>query len=210
MIMQLLEFLKDLMEAGGYPGVVLAVLAETFITPIPSGAILPFAGFLAGEGKMSVPILIFITGFASYIGTLPFYYLGHIWDECKVLKITEKYGKFIFIDVDEVKAAFKMFDKYDRPLIFFGRLIPVVRSLISLPAGIARMKFWQFSLYTIGGACLWSSLLITGGYYMGREWEMVGEILDKYENVVYALVLLTVMGYVAYKIWNRKKKQITC
>lgn len=207
MITTIIEYMIKLMEQTGYFGLAFAVMLESFVAIIPSGAILPFAGFLVGEGKLNMSLVVLVAGFSSYIGTLPFYLIGLIWDREKIFYMTEKYGKYIFIELEEVKKAFAMFDKHDKPLLFFGRMIPIVRSLISLPAGIARMNFWQFSLYTISGACLWSAIAAMAGYFLGKEWEVFGYYLDRYENFWYAIIALICLVFVFYKVRSVKKKK---
>ncbi len=203
MIKELVIFLTTLIESIGYPGLIVAIIMETIIAPIPSGAILPFAGFLASEGSMNFYILVILGGVSSYIGTVPFYFLGRAWNRDQVETFIEKYGKFFFVELDEVKKAFNMFDKFNKPLITFGRLIPIIRSVISIPAGIAKMNFLQFTIYTILGSTTWSLILITSGYFLGQNWETVGKYLDKYENVVYTITGLVVGVYIGFKIYKK-------
>lgn len=200
MIETIIQFLKDTIESLGYPGVALSMFLESFFAPIPSEAIIPFAGFLASEGKMSIPIIVAVGSIFSYLGTLPFYFVGKLFDKTKIDSLVSKYGKFIFISNNEVDKAFKLFEKHGRPLIFFGRLIPIVRSLISLPAGMAKMNFAVFTGFTIAGASIWTSFLAVAGFYLGKNWEVVGAFIENYEKIIYVLIGAVFLLFVGYKV----------
>lgn len=118
----------------GYPGVALAMMIESFFAPIPSEAIMPLAGFLAAQGSMDLWTLAIVGGVASYVGTLPFYFLGYRGNRQKINKWLEKYGKWLFIKPGEVEEAFSWFHTYGKALVFFGRLVPIIRTVISFPA----------------------------------------------------------------------------
>jgi len=200
MIHQLIEWLTAMIETIGYPGVALSMFIESFFAPIPSELILPFAGFLAAEGKMNIVILGIIGGVFSYLGTLPFYFIGTIGNRETIDKLVAKFGKYLFIRKQEVSAAFNLFDKYGNALVFGGRLIPLVRSLISLPAGMAKMNFVKFTAYTLAGSTIWSYILVIAGYFLGEGWELVSELIGKYEKGVFIIVGLCIIGLVVYKV----------
>lgn len=166
MIQVMIDFLLALVRDIGYPGVALAMMIESFFAPIPSEAIMPLAGFLAAQGSMNVWTLAIVGGIASYVGTLPFYFLGYRGNRHKINKRLEKYGKWLFIKPGEVEQAFSWFHRYGKALVFFGRLMPIIRTVISFPAGCIKMPFLQFSAYTIAGSVLWSGLLAWAGYLL--------------------------------------------
>lgn len=173
MIQQIVDWLLWLVREVGYPGVALAMFIESFFAPIPSEAIMPLAGWLAAEGAMKVWILAVVGGIASYLGTLPFYFLGYRGNRQKINRWVSKYGKWFFIKPEEIDTAFDWFQKYGKGFVFLGRLVPIVRTVISFPAGAVKMKFLPFSLLTLVGSTLWSGILATAGYYLGANWEQV-------------------------------------
>ncbi|MBD3329152.1 DedA family protein [Candidatus Dojkabacteria bacterium] len=202
MIHDLITWLTGLIETIGYPGVALSMFIESFFAPIPSELILPFAGFLASEGKMNILALGLIGGIFSYLGTLPFYFIGTIGNRETIDKFIKKYGKYLFISEDEVNAAFKMFDKFGKLLIFFGRLVPLVRSVISFPAGMAKMNFAGFTVLTLIGSTMWSYILVIAGYFLGEHWDAVGNFVGRYEKIVMVLVALAGVIYIGKKIFD--------
>jgi membrane protein DedA with SNARE-associated domain len=188
MINDIIQWLLELIETMGYPGVAISMFLESFFAPVPSEVILPFAGFLASEGKMNTIVLTAVGGGASYLGTLPFYYIGKFGNRERVNTFVERWGKYLFIKKSEVDKAFELFDRFGTPLIFFGRLIPLVRSFISFPAGMARMNFAKFTGYTLLGSTLWSAFLVFAGYQLGSNYDKVSEWMAKYETVVFIIV----------------------
>ncbi len=206
MIEQIIDWLLWLVREIGYPGVALSMFIESFFAPIPSEAIMPLAGWLAAEWAMKVRILALVGWVASYLGTLPFYFLGYRGNRQKIYRRLDKYGKWFFIKPDEVDTAFDWFQKYGKWFVFFGRLVPIVRTVISFPAGCVKMPFVPFSLLTLLGSTLWSAILATAGYYLGANWSQVWEAIAEYEHVVLGVLLVVVAAYVVYLFRNRKKK----
>ncbi len=156
MIQQIVDWLLWLVREVGYPGVALSMFIESFFAPIPSEAIMPLAGWLAAEGSMQIWALALIGGVASYLGTLPFYFLGYWGNRQKINRWVGKYGKWFFIKPEEIDTAFDWFQKYGKGFVFLGRLVPIVRTVISFPAGAIKMKFLPFTLLTLAGSILWS------------------------------------------------------
>lgn len=207
MIQIIIDFLLNLVSTIGYPWVALAMFIESFFAPIPSEAIMPLAWFLAAEGKMSVLWLAIIGWVASYLGTLPFYFLGYWGNRQKINAWLEKYGKWLFIKPDEVETAFSWFTKYGKGFVFLGRLVPIVRTLISFPAWCVKMPFVSFSILTLLWSTLWSWLLAAAWYYLGDNRNIVGVFMEKYQHIVMILGIVIVVAYVAYLFWNRGKKK---
>jgi len=148
MIESLINWLVNTISVLGYPGVFISVFVESFFAPIPSEIILPFSGFVASMGEMNIYLVIIIATVGAYLGSLPFYFIGQ-WGEKPLLRFLKKYGKYLFIEQDDVDWAFGLFYKYGKGVVFVGRVIPIVRTLISFPAGVARMPFLLFTLYTL-------------------------------------------------------------
>jgi len=201
MIQTIIDWLVNIISVLGYPGVFVAVFIESFFAPIPSELILPFSGFVASMGRMNIVLLIIIASIAAYLGSLPFYIIGK-WGEKPVLKFLDRYGKYLFIQKSDVDKAFEVFKKYGNGVVFFGRLIPIVRTLISFPAGVAKMNFIKFSIYTVLGSLIWNSILCYTGYIFGDNWEVIGEWVSKYEKVILIAIILCILIYVGRGIRN--------
>jgi len=201
MISSVIDWLVNLIEVIGYPGVAIAMFIESFFAPIPSEIILPFSGFVAFGGSLNIYGVIVVATLAAYLGTLPFYFIGR-WGNEFVMEFLKKYGKYLFISQDDLKKGFDAFERYGGGIVFFGRLIPIVRTVISFPAGVARMNFAQFSIYTLVGAGIWSSILASAGFFLGDRWDMVSVYVERYENVILILLLVVVAVYIG---WNIRK-----
>jgi membrane protein DedA with SNARE-associated domain len=204
MIETIINWLTNLIESTGYLGVGLSMFIESFFAPIPSELILPFAGFVASRTDQVLVISILVASFCAYLGSLPFYFLG-VWGEDIVNKFLEKYGKYFFIDQKDVKKGFEVFERYGNGIVFFGRLIPIIRTVISFPAGVAKTPFLKFSLFTLLGSTIWSAILASAGYFLGEKWELVSAWLSKYEDVVIITGVVVVVSFILFKLFSKKK-----
>jgi membrane protein DedA with SNARE-associated domain len=207
MINSLVDWLVVTIDSFGYIGVGFAIFLESFIAPIPSQLILPFSGFVASQGSLNIILVIVVAAFGAYLGTLPFYFVG-VWGEEFVEKFLKKYGKYLFISQDDLEKGYNAFEKYGHGIVFFGRLIPIVRSVISFPAGAAKMKFWIFSVFTYAGSLIFASILCTAGYLMGESWHIVAEYTEEYERVALVILAILFLLYVWRGIRNLKKEQM--
>ncbi len=208
MIQSIIDWLVNVITVLGYPGVFIAVFLESFFAPIPSEIILPFSGFVASMGQMNIFLVIIISTIAAYLGSLPFYIIGKLGEK-PVLKFLDRYGKYLFIEKSDVDKGFEAFKKYGNGVVFFGRLIPIVRTVISFPAGVAKMNFIRFSLYTLMGSLIWNTILTYLGYLFGDNWEVIGGWVGKYEKVILIVIILCVVLYVGRGVRNiliRRKK----
>ncbi len=187
MVEQIIQFLFFIVDKLGYLGLFIVMFLESLIAPIPSEAILPFAGNLAYQGKFSILPLIFITSLGSYVGTLPFYFLGTKVKKTTIFSLTKKYGKWVFITVSDIEKAFSSFDKYGNRIVFFGRFIPVVRTIISLPAGTAHMNFLRFSIYSYLGSFLWCGAQVLIGYFLKDNIQVFTNFLATYEKILFVI-----------------------
>jgi membrane protein DedA with SNARE-associated domain len=203
MIQSIIDWLVNAISTIGYPGVFISVFLESFFAPIPSEIILPFSGFVASTGKMNLIFVIVIATVAAYLGSLPFYFIGK-WGEKPVINFINKYGKYLFIQQKDVDKVFGAFDKYGKGVVFFGRLIPMIRTLISFPAGVAKMQFARFSMYTLLGSLTWNILLTYAGYQLGDHWSVVSKWIEKYQNVILVLIIIAVLLYIIRGIKSRR------
>jgi membrane protein DedA with SNARE-associated domain len=211
MINSLVDWLVNAIDSLGYIGVFIGVFLESFLALIPSEIILPFSGFVASRGTMNIVLVIATVGIGAYLGSLPFYFIG-LWGDDFVEKFLKKYGKYLFISQDDLEKGYKAFEKHGNKIVFFGRFIPLIRSVISFPAGAARMKFSIFSIYTILGSLLYATALCLGGYYMGENWQIIASYINQYENIVLALLSIAILIYIwrgmRQVIKESKKKEI--
>ncbi|MGN7132410.1 DedA family protein [Rhodococcoides corynebacterioides] len=189
-----------LMEAIGGPGAGLAVAAENFFPPLPSEIILPLAGFTASQGGFSLVSALFWTTLGSVVGAAILYWLGVKLGRDRLYAIVDRMP---LVDTDDLSKAEDWFARHGRSAVFFGRMIPMVRSGISVPAGVARMPFWQFLLYTTAGSLLWNSIFVLAGYYLGENWHYVENYASVFQYVVVGLVVALIAWFVTKKVRAR-------
>lgn len=188
------EHATNLIAQGGYTMVAFLMALESMILPVPSEAVMPFAGFLIYDGKFNFAGTIFFSTLGSIIGSLISYVMGAYGGRAFVLK----FGKYLLLDVHHLEATERFFGKYGDKTIFICRFIPVVRHLISIPAGVGKMNLTKFSLYTILGAALWNAFLAWVGFRLKENWEEVMEYSHVVDIIVLALIALGVI-YLLYK-----------
>jgi membrane protein DedA with SNARE-associated domain len=183
-----------------WPGVIVMMALETVIFLIPSEAVMTFAGWLLIKEKDLgiewVPIAGLLGAIGSTIGSLFFYYVG-VWGGRPVL---ERYGRYAFIAPSEMDKAERFFDRWGTWAVFFGRMVPLVRSFISIPAGMARMDLRQFVIYTFLGSAVWATFLAYLGYKMGENWEDIQAFFGPMDIVVAAALVIGVLWYVYAQI----------
>lgn len=206
MISIFIDWLVNLITAIGYPGVMLSMFIESFFAPIPSEIILPFSGFVASSGSLNIYLVILLASLAAYLGSLPFYLIGR-WGKDKVDVFLRKYGKYLFIKEEDLDKGYDIFNKHGKKMVFFGRLIPIIRTVISFPAGVADMSFALFSLYTFAGTLIWSSILAGAGYMLGDNWDTISVYVSKYEKIILVLLVVIVVLFVARGIKNLLDKK---
>lgn len=193
----IIDWLVNLMEVIGAPGVGLAILAENLFPPIPSEVVLPLAGFTVAQGSLNFVAVFVWSLIGSVAGAYLLYGLG-AWLGAKRLRAIAEW--MWLVKGSDVDKALEWFDRYGKISVFFGRLIPGVRSLISIPAGLDRMNLLTFGLWTTLGSAVWNAILITLGYFLGDNWHVVEGYVDTYSNVVYAIVALIILGFLSFFI----------
>lgn len=206
MINTLINWLVSIIETLGYPGVALSMFVESFFAPIPSEVVLPFSGFVASKGVLNLYLVIAVATIAAYLGSLPFYIIGRV-GEGAVHRFLEKYGKYLFISENDLKKGYCAFDRYGNLIVLFGRVIPIIRTLVSFPAGASKMNFVVFTIYTIAGTAVWSTVLIVAGYLLGNNWEIVGNYVSKYEYVIIIILSLCVIAYITYGLSKMRREK---
>jgi len=195
----MLDFIRHVSQSLGWPGVVLLMAIESACIPLPSEIIMPLAGWMLIADKGLGPEYLVLAGFCgavgNVIGSLVAYGVG-AWGGRPFLY---RWGKYILITRHDIERADRWFDRYGDRITFFSRLLPVVRTFISLPAGIARMKIGKFVLYAFLGAFLWSTGLAYGGYVLGQHWDKIREAIRPFDYPIVAVFFVIV----AFFVWRR-------
>ena len=201
------NFVIGIMNKFGYLGIFLLILLENLFPPIPSEVILTFGGFMTISTSMNVFGVILVSTIGSLLGAIILYYLGKILNKERINKIIKsKYGKLLRIKSKDIEMADKWFDTKGRKTVFFCRFIPVVRSLISIPAGMSEMPLPQFTIYTFFGSLIWNTVLILIGAFAGDKKDYILSLLDDVSNIV-LIVLIIIFIVLIYKFYNTRIKK---
>jgi membrane protein DedA with SNARE-associated domain len=198
MIHTLIQWLLDTIGTMGYPGIVLLMAMESSIIPVPSELVMPPAGYLAFQGKMNMAVVILCGTFGSLIGAYANYFVSHYLGRPLILK----YGKYVLIPPDKFERVEHFFLKHGEISTFIGRLLPVIRHLISIPAGVAGMNHVKFTLYTLLGAGLWCSILTFIGYAIGENQQLIMQ----YSHKALLWVVLFSAVLVAAYVWRLRHR----
>lgn len=202
------QIIINIMEQVGYLGVFLLIAIENIFPPIPSEVILVFGGFMTTYTSLNIPIMILAATLGSLLGAIVLYYIGKIFNKERLKRIVNgKIGKVLRLKASDIEKADKWFDTKGNKTVFFCRFIPIVRSLISIPAGMSEMPMQKFLLYTILGSLIWNTVLIIVGSIVGDKWETIVGYLDNFSNII--LIILVIIFVVAMYYWFviRKKNQ---
>lgn len=195
----IIQWLLDTIGAMGYPGIVLLMAMESSVIPVPSELVMPPAGYLAYQGKMNLGVAILCGTFGSLLGAYANYYVSHYLGRPLILK----YGKYVLIPPDKFERVEQFFLNHGEISTFIGRLLPVVRHLISIPAGLAGMNHLRFSFYTLAGAGIWCTILTVIGFVIGKEQALIMQ----YSHKALAWVVLFSIGLVAVYVWWHRRRQ---
>lgn len=203
-VTSLLDGLKNIMialvESLGYAGLGMLSLIENLVPPIPSEFVVPFAGFLAAEGRLDVMLVIAATTLGGFLGTSAFYMLGRRLGDARIRALTSRFGRYVFLKTSDYDDALAYFQAHDAKVVFWARFVPGVRSLISLPAGVARMPFGRFAFYTLLGTVLWNAALVLAGWLLGERWALIVDVIDRLEGPLWLALGLAI---VAWCMWRR-------
>lgn len=201
MLSDIAHSVQQLVVDLGYPGLFLLIVLESTMVPIPSLLVMPFAGFLASKGEFSLPLILLLNSTAALTGSMLSYWLGAAGGKPLLLK----YGKYVFVRPKDIEKTEEYFAKHGGKTIFIGRFLPVVRHLISIPAGIARMPIPQFALLTTAGATIWGGGLMVLGYWLRENWEPVVTKAKRFDLVIAASIVV-VIAFLALRFFLRRRK----
>ena len=196
----MLKWIMGVLSSAGYAGIVALMFIENVFPPIPSELIIPLAGFMVSKGQFIFIGVVVAGTLGSVLGALPLYYLGRKIKEERLRKLTDRYGRWLALSCEDIDRAQSWFEKYGGWTVFFCRLLPGIRSVISIPAGIHKMNLVSFLLWSTAGMALWTTVLTTAGYLLRSNFEMFEDYLDPFAYVVFGALLVM---YV-YRIFKKR------
>jgi membrane protein DedA with SNARE-associated domain len=192
------DWMVGLVEKGGYVGIALLMLAENLFPPIPSELIMPLAGFSAAQGKLNVLLVILSGTIGSVFSALAWYYLGKCLGPMRLRWLAARHGRWVTLSPADVEKASQVFARWGVPAVFFGRLVPAVRTLISVPAGITAMRMNRFLAWTTLGTALWTAFLTGMGYALKERYLAVAEWANPVSNVIVGVLIVVYL----YRVIN--------
>ena len=206
------EYINKAVETNStvaYLAICLAMFLENIIPPIPSEIIMPLGGFLVYQQKLNFYILIFWGLIGTILGSLPWYYLGRLVNEKKLSNLLDKRGKYLGITVNDLSKSKRWFDKYGVTLVFWGRLVPGIRTLISVPAGMELMPLKKFLIWTTLGSLIWTAFLAYAGYLVGEKYLIIEKYIYQIKLFIKP-ILVIILSYYFIKLMIRviKKEKI--
>lgn len=199
------EWVTDIVERVGYPGIAFLVALENVFPPIPSELILPLGGFLAGQGRLSLVGVVIAATIGSIVGALILYFIGAWFGQARIEKLIVRYGRYASLSVEDLAKSEAWFQRFGHWAVLIGRMMPLVRSLISLPAGLHRMPLGTFVLYSAIGSAMWNIVLIGAGWLLGDNWEQVGDVVGYLQYVVVAAIIAGV-AYFFLRRWRARQQ----
>lgn len=206
--MDIINIITSLVSSYGYLGIFIAAFAETMFPPIPSELIFPLAGFVGFKANFTYVETFFMASSGAVgatIGAIVIYFISFKIGRIAIIKI----GKYVFVNEKKIEAAEKWFEKYGVYAVFFGRMAPGVRELVSVPAGIARMPFAKFVTFTFFGSLIWSLILVFSGYFLGNSWDSLSEKLSDYFPMISVITLLSIAIIISfYVLYGKNRKRI--
>ncbi|WPC42021.1 DedA family protein [Clostridium sp. JS66] len=197
MVESLINAVIFVLDKLGYVGIFAGMALESACIPIPSEAILPFGGYLSFTGRLNLIAMILIGTIGGTAGSIGAYYLGKLGGR----PLVEKYADKLRISKSKIEKSDEYFNKYGEKIVFFSRLLPIIRTFISLPAGISKMEFKKFTIYTFLGSLIWSILLGYVGYKMGENWIMI----RSWFHMADIAVVVCIIGFIIYKLVAKRK-----
>lgn len=200
-------FIMDMMNSFGYIGIALLIMIENLFPPIPSEVILTFGGFMTTYTHLTVGGVVFFSTLGSTVGAIFLYYIGKLLSPEKLEQLIDgKLGKILHFKKSDVRKSIKKFQQKGNMTVFICCCIPILRSLISIPAGMSNMKMGNFLVLTIAGSALWNTILVSAGAAAGASWEKILEVMDTYSTVVVIIIGLSMFFGCFFYYRNRKNE----
>lgn len=195
----LVQTTTSIISSLGYVGIFFLMVLESALIPIPSEVIMPFSGFLVSVGKLGLLGVILAGSFGNLVGSIATYYLGLRLGRTAIVR----YGKYVFFKKKHLEYTERLFEKYGDKVTFVGRLLPAVRTYISLPAGIGLTNFIKFTVYTFVGSLIWNTLLAYAGLELGINWRHI----DKYSGYLYTIAIISTIAIIVWIFYNKMRKR---
>jgi len=196
-------WVQDVIEQLGAVGVALLVILENVFPPIPSEIVLPFAGFVAQRGDGSIAVMIFAATVGAVIGALVLYAIASVIGDVRLAGFIERFGKWFGVKPADLARAEAWFDRHAVAAVLLGRCVPLIRSVVSIPAGFRRMRLVPFVAYTAAGSAVWNTALIGAGAILGDQWDKVEPYVAVLQYVVIAVIVLFVVRFGVMKFRRR-------
>lgn len=200
------QWISEVMEAYGYVGIFLLIALENLFPPIPSEVILTFGGFMTTTSELTIIGVILAATIGSVVGAICLYGVGRVLSVERLEQIILRFGRILRLTPEDIRKADAWFDKYGVWAVFFGRLIPLIRSLISIPAGSSGMNFTTFLLLTTVGSLIWNTALVYVGAAVGASWDTIVHYMDIYSNFVYLLLIIAAALFIYWFVKKRVMK----
>ncbi|MEL6461850.1 MAG: DedA family protein [Cyanobacteria bacterium J06621_15] len=198
----MLDWVTNIISSFGYFGIGFLMFLENIFPPIPSELIMPLAGFTVTQGKLNMQLVILAGTLGTVLGALPWYYVGKLVGERRLREWIDKYGKWLALSGSDIDKSKMWLDKYGKATVFFGRIIPGIRTFISVPAGLDKMPFIPFLLYTFAGSLIWTAILTYAGLLLGNNFQQV----EKYIKPISGIVFASLAIYLIIIIIRRKNR----
>lgn len=192
------------MDSLGYIGIFTLIALETVIPPIPSEVILPLAGFQVAQGDFSYPLVVLAATAGSLTGAIILYALGYWFGPIRLRWFVDRVGRYVLVSVSDLDRAQEWFNQHGTKAVFLARLVPGLRSLISLPAGVAQMGLLRFSLFTALGSAVWNALLVGLGWILGDRWDVIGDYMNYVELFVLGCIFAVIVWFFRRRILTRR------
>ena len=201
----LAEAVVGLMDVIGAPGAGIAIALENLFPPLPSEAILPMAGLAASRGAFTIAEALIWTTLGSVVGAFALYGLG-AW--LGLQRLRSIVARLPLVKVEDVDRTVEWFHRHGGKAVFFGRMIPIFRSLISIPAGVVRMPLWRFGLLTLAGSAIWNTVFVMAGVLLGESWHIVETYADVLQYIVIAAVVVGVAWFLVIRVRQLRRAQV--
>ena len=196
------DFIVGFITDHGYLAIFALMAAENLFPPIPSELIMPLAGFTAASGELSLFAVLFAGAAGSVAGSAPWYYAGRLYGRQRLRTLASNHGRWLTVKPDDIDKALQAFERHGRKAVLFGRLVPAVRTLISVPAGIAEMSLLRYLVYSSIGSLIWASLLAGAGYLLEAQYDTVARYLDPVSKAIIGFLTATYL----YRLATYKKE----
>ncbi|EDO0827141.1 DedA family protein [Listeria monocytogenes] len=201
-------WITSIMADFGYIGIFVLIMVENLFPPIPSEIILTFGGFMTTVTSLNVVMVIIVATLGSVVGAILLYKVASYFGKERLTKIVLKYGRILRLKESDIERAENFFLKYGSWAVFLCRMIPLIRSLISIPAGMTKMKMSKFLILTTAGSLLWNTVLIGLGAVLGESWSEIVVFMDSFSTIIYSIIAILVVVGLGFFFRARFKKTL--